>query len=97
MVKREVKIYSVEFKKSSAEFAAASGKAVAQIAQELGVNANTLHGWINKYAQAKSSVVSAEERSLKQEVAHLKKENARLTQERDILKKAAAYFASEIQ
>lgn len=97
MTKRTVKQYSDEFKQSSVELVTSSDKSVSQIARELGINTNTLHGWIKKYSKSLPHVNSEEELRLKQELAQLKKENARLKQERDILKKAAAYFASETQ
>lgn len=66
------------------------------LCKDLGVNANTLHTWINKYSQPKecSKTVRTDEH-LYEELKRLKKENARLIEERDLLKKAAAYFAKE--
>ena len=95
MKQRKFKTYTTEFKQSSAKLAAESEKSITQTAHDLGVNVNTLHGWVNKYA-IKQEVQSAHEPSLYEEVKQLRKENARLKQEHDILKKAAAYFASEI-
>jgi transposase len=90
------KSYTLEFKQSSAKLAAESGQSIAQTARELGINENTLHGWVGKYYRhAKASQVDA--LPLEDELKRLRKENARLKQERDILKKAAAYFASETQ
>ena len=90
------KHYTQEFKESSANLAATSEKPVSQIARELGVNVNTLHGWVNRYyfdgSQPSSSPIRAQEQ---EELKHLRKEVIRLRQERDILKKAAAYFAKE--
>jgi len=83
------KHYDIEFKQSSAKLAVESERSIAETARALGVNGNTLHGWVKKYgkATAKPLPSSIEER-LEQEVAQLRKENARLKQERDILKKA---------
>lgn len=93
MGKRKVQNYTNEFKESSAKLAATSEQSISHTARELGINATTLHGWVQKYhpqtIKAPSDDVLAEENRL------LRKENARLKQERDILKKAAAYFASE--
>jgi len=94
MKKRYVKNYALEFKQSSAKLAAESDQPVSKIAEELGVNCNTLHGWINKYAPKKSIQIT-KETDINEELKRLRKENIRLRQERDILKKAAAYFASE--
>jgi len=51
--KQNIKIYSAEFRESSVKLALESEKAIAQTAKDLGVNANTLHTWINKYSQPK--------------------------------------------
>lgn len=92
------KNYTLEFKQSSAKLAAESEQTVSQTAKDLGINGNTLHTWIKKYASkpplnAKQPATD----SLYEENKRLKKENALLRQERDILKKATAYFAKEIQ
>ncbi len=95
MAKRKSNSYTVDFKRSSAKLAAESEQPISQTAKELGINVNTLHTWINKYAN--TGITSASELSVHEENKRLKKENARLKQERDILKKASAYFASEMQ
>jgi transposase len=58
-----------------------------------------LHTWISKYSKPSQSqpVVNRTDQHLYDELKRLKKEIARLKEERDILKKAAAYFAQEIQ
>lgn len=90
--------YTEEFKKSSAKLAMESEESVTQIARNLGVNENTLHGWIGKYYRKKETKADVEHlNDSAKEIKRLQKENARLRQERDILKKAAAYFASEMQ
>jgi len=96
MSKRQVKNYTEEFKQSSAKLAANSDKPVTHTARELGISEATLHGWVNKY-YPKPASTQATEPDLLAELKQLKKENARLKVERDILKKAAAYFASETQ
>ena len=93
------KNYDIEFKQSSAKLAMESDKAVAETARDLGINANTLFGWIKKYGkhyQVKARSAGTELEQLAYENAQLRKENIRLKQERDILKKATAYFASEM-
>jgi transposase len=94
--KQKLKTYSAEFRESSVKLALESEKPIAQTARDLGVNANTLHTWINKYSQPKelNKTVRTDEH-LYEELKRLKKENARLIEERDLLKKAAAYFAKE--
>ena len=69
---------------------------IARTAKDLGINPNTLHTWINKYSQPKdqNKAVRTDEH-LYDELKRLKKEIVRLIEERDLLKKAAAYFARE--
>ena len=94
--KRKFKIYSAEFRASSVKLAIDSDLPIARTAKDLGINPNTLHTWINKYSQPKdqNKAVRTDEH-LYDELKRLKKEIVRLTEERDLLKKAAAYFARE--
>jgi transposase len=72
---------------------------VAQTARDLGINHNTLHGWIEKYSDPNSinqnNMNSSNKAVYFEENKRLKKELALVKQERDLLKKAAAYFAKE--
>jgi len=89
-------LYTTEFRESAVKLAVESDQPVTKIAEELGVNKNTLHTWISKYHRPqKQKVDRVGEEHLYDELKRLRKENKRLTEERDILKKAAAYFAKE--
>ena len=90
-----IKRYSLEFKQSSAQHAIESEQSIAQSAKNLGINQNTLHGWIRKYGKKSASAKPLVETDAQQEIKQLKKEITRLKEERDILKKAAAYFANQ--
>jgi len=94
MTNRKPSNYSLEFKQSSAKLAAESDQPIVQTARELGINPNTLYCWVDKYT-TKPEKKAAPDGDLQAELKLLKRENARLKQERDILKKAAAYFANE--
>jgi transposase len=94
MSKRKVKSYTLEFKQSSAKLAATTDQPISQTAEEIGVSSTTLYGWVKKY-QPDSVPTQPEENHLSEELKRLRKENIRLRQERDILKKAVAYFANE--
>ena len=94
MSEQRQKIYSTEFKESSVKLAIESAQPIAHTARELGIK---LYTWINKYSiapNANGSKVHSDNRAY-DEIMKLKKELARVTQERDILKKATAYFAKE--
>jgi len=90
------KLYSPEFKESTVKLAIASEVPIAQTARELGIKASTLYTWIDKYSRPKEPIVKTDEH-IYDELKRLKKELARVTQERDLLKKATAYFAKESQ
>jgi len=95
-MKRETpKMYSLEYKKSSAKLAIESEKPITKTARDLGVSESTLYGWVNKYESARAESKSTDG-SVNAELKRLEREVARLKQERDILKKAAAYFAKEM-
>jgi transposase len=99
MSKKKNKGYTTEFKQAAVKQANESDIPVAETARNLGINANTLYTWIDKYSQPEEikTKVKTErtETHLYDELQQLKRENTRLRQERDFLKKAAAYFAKE--
>ena len=97
MSKRKITKYTLEFKQSSAKLAAGSEQSVTHTARELGVNATTLHGWVNQYYPATKSSSNTAIADSQEELKRLKKDFTRVKQERDILKKAMAYFVSETQ
>jgi transposase len=68
------------------------GYSNAQAARELGINENLLRKWRKKYGRNAPGALSDSEQA---ELARLRKENQRLRMERDILKKATAFFANE--
>lgn len=84
------------FKDEAVRLALTGDKSIAQTARDLGIKENTLYTWINK-AKDKASSPSAlpSTANLIDELNRLRKENARLKEEREILKKAAAFFAKE--
>lgn len=91
--------YPLEFKVSSAQLAVDSDQPVAKTARDLGVNINTLHNWISKYSNSNKNNqknMTGNANSF-EEIKSLKKELAMVKQERDLLKKAAAYFAKELR
>lgn len=87
--------YSSEFKQDAVKLAVESDQSVAQTARDLGVNPNTLYTWVTKYQQSDTPTTNkgSGEKHPYEELKRLRRENAQLKEERDILKKAAAYFA----
>jgi transposase len=86
--------YTAEFKAEAVRLLAASGRPAAQIARELGINEQTLHSWKQKARAADGAGVVPNRLTVEEENRRLRRENARLKEERDILKKATAYFAN---
>jgi len=85
------KKYTKQFKLDSVHLAISSEQSTASIAKELGVNLNSLYNWIARY---RSELLTSEvELTPEQELKQLRKEVAELRQEKEILKKAATYFA----
>lgn len=85
--------YSPEFKKEAVRLVLESSQPTAQTARDLGINPNTLYTWVTNYRQQENPVSQTTEEHPHDELKRLRQENARLKEERDILKKAAAYFA----
>jgi transposase len=86
--------FTREFKVSAVQLVNQQGYTVPQAAKSLGVDANSVRYWIQKYS-VEEGLVPSGDGALQAELKRLRKENARLTMERDILKKAAQFFAKE--
>ncbi len=85
--------YSPEFKAEAVVQVTQRGYSVREVAERLGVSTHSLYKWIR---EARPATAEADElASAKLENQKLKAELRRLQEERDILKKAAAYFAKE--
>ena len=96
MSEKKKKIYPSEFKESAIKLVIESGKPAAQVSRELGVNTNTMNTWIRARSISRSKSDRTREVNYHfEEIKKLKKELAQVKQERDILKKATAYFAKE--
>lgn len=94
---RKRRRFTAEFKAEAVRLAAGSGKPVAQIARELGIGDQLLHKWKRQCGgQAPGShAVNPDHFTREEEIRRLRRELLRVTEERDILKKATAFFANE--
>jgi transposase len=93
--------YSQEFKDSTVQLILNDGESVVKVAEDLDLNPKTLYHWVTIYKKAhniptREMNLSSSKESESEELKRLRHENKILKQERDILKKAAAYFAKEI-
>jgi transposase len=87
--------FTPEFKAEAVELLINSGKPIAEIARDLGISDGTLGNWVKtakKRGDVKERPLEIDERARLKE---LEEENRRLKMEREILKKAAAWFAKE--
>ncbi len=82
--------FTEELKRDAARQIKERGYPVAEVSQRLGVSQHSLYEWKKKFAASNAKVNDETE-----EIRRLKKELARVTEERYILKKAAAYFARD--
>jgi transposase len=95
---KQQKPYSSEFKESAIKLALEGEKPIAHTAKNLGIKKSTLYTWINKHVGPKALVEKSNNNEhVYDENKRLRKELARVIQEHDLLKKAAAYFAKETQ
>ena len=100
--------YTKEFRDSTVQLVMNSDKRVSQISKDLDVNSKTIYNWVREYKKEKNinipsrgkTTISGSKKatveSLEEEAKRLRAENKILKQERDILKKATAYFAKEV-
>lgn len=91
------RVHSREFKLEAVRVVLEQQLPVARVARELGIHVNTLHEWVRK-AKADSQHAfpgRGKQTPADGEVTRLQRELKRVTAERDILKKAIAYFAKE--
>jgi transposase len=88
--------YNKEFIEDAVKLVISSEKPTAQIARELGVKSATLYSWVNKEKES-DAVEDISKAELFDELKQLKKELRDVKEQRDILKKATAYFAKESQ
>jgi len=88
------KRFNKEFKESAVQLVE-NGKSAAQVARELGLPEWQVQTWVRDARKKKNGTVG--DVNLLEELKRLKKENARLQEEAEILKKAAKYFAQHQQ
>ena len=92
--------YSKEFRDSTVQLILNNKESVANVARDLDLNTKTLYLWVRTYKKehnilSTNTKVSTSTETTEEELKRLRRENKILKQERDILKKATAYFAKE--
>jgi transposase len=86
--------YPPEFRAEAVRLAKSSDETIAQIAKDLGISDQTLRNWVaqDDVDAGRKSGLTTDERARMRE---LERENRKLREEREILRKAAAFFATE--
>ena len=98
--RKPYKTYTKEFKQEAVRLMESTDKPAAEVAMELGIRRNQLYKWKQQLALKGEAAFSGGGRPStdnQSELASLKRENERLKEENEILKKAAAYFARELK
>jgi len=93
--KRQYKTYTKAFKEEAVALVNDQGYTVPEAAQSLGIRANLLYGWKQQFEDKQSGAVLADDE--RSELMKLRKENKQLRMEKEILKKASAFFAREMK
>ena len=87
------KRFTEEFKLEAIKLITERQYSISEVSSRLGVTTNSLYAWVKKYNQPKPVKMAAANQHAT--IKRLQSELKRVTEERDILKKAAAYFAKE--
>lgn len=101
MNQRKKAYFSLEFKQDAAQLILSKGYSYSEAASSLGVSVGALRKWVaaEKDTSKDNNNLSSTKLNLSEhaELLRLRKENARLKMEREILKKASAFFAQEMK
>ena len=97
MSERKRRQYTREFKREAVDLVAKQNYSVTEAASSLGINRNTLDRWRREYRTREENAFpgTGHEGAQVDELRRLREENRKLRLEKEILKKAAAYFARE--
>ena len=86
--------FDADFKEGAVRLVRETGRPVAQVAKDLGINEGTLGNWVNadKRRRGSDGVLSEDERA---ELGRLRQENAELAMERDVRKRSVALWVKD--
>ncbi len=93
--RRARRAFTDEFKAGAVRLVLDEGKTVAQVARDLDLTPSVLRGWVKQAEADRSGGKTGLTTEEKAELTRLRRENRELRMEREILKKAAAFFAKE--
>jgi transposase len=90
---RSYRKFDEDFRQGAVALVVETGKPIAQVARELGVNEGTLGNWVGKSRRAQNGAEGALSESERAELARLHKENTELRMQRDVLKPDSCHWA----
>ncbi len=93
--KKRYKRYRPEFKREALKRASEEGVTDVQVCEELGISARQLRRWRDEFRLLGDAAFPGQGKSRDEELTKLKRELAKVKQERDFLKDAAVFFAKE--
>ena len=86
--------FDQDFKEGAVRLVRETGKPIAQVARDLGINPGTLGNWVDADRRRRGEGDGALGENERAELVRLRKENAELTMERDVLKRSVALWLS---
>jgi transposase len=92
---RQYRKFDEDFKQGAVRLVVETGKPIAQVARELGVNDGTLGNWVAAARRRRGDGAGALSEDERAELARLRKENAELRMQRDVLKRSVALWVDE--
>jgi transposase len=95
MTSKRRRSFTAEFKAEAVRLVTEKHRSVREAAESLGIGENLLRRWKDKLADSANEAEGTNGAGLHEELRRLRAENKRLLMEREILKKAAAFFAKE--
>ena len=87
--------FDEDFKQGAVRLVGETGKPIAQVARDLGINEGTLGNWVNADKRRRGDGTEALGEDERAELARLRKENAELAMERDVLKRSVALWVKD--
>ena len=87
--------FDAEFREGAVRLVRETGKPIAQVARDLGINEGTLGNWIARDRQARSGANGTLTEDERVELLRLRRENAELAMERDVLKRSFALWVKD--
>src|ERR1051326_6435961 len=87
--------FDTDFREGAVRLVRETGKPIAEVARGLGINAGTLGNWVNADRRRRGDGSGALDEDERAELARLRRENAELAMERDVLKRSVALWVKD--